>query len=74
MQYYGFDWLATVFNLAGVFLLGSKSRYGFAFCLLGSCGWLVVGFLINSFPLICGSSIFVVLHARGLINWRKKSD
>ena len=74
MQYHGFDWLATVCNLAGVFLLGSRSKYGFVFCLLGSCGWLVVGFLIESFPLIFGSAIFVVLHIRGLINWHRKNE
>lgn len=74
MQYYGFDWLATLCNLAGMYLLGSRSKYGFVFGMLGSSSWLVVGFLINSFPLICGSAIFVVLHLRGLVKWLKQES
>lgn len=72
MQYYGLDWLATVCGLTGMFLLGGKSKYGFVFCMMGSSSWLVVGFLINSFPLIFGSSILVVLQIRGLLNWHKQ--
>lgn len=74
MQYYGFDWLAMVCGLTGMFLLGSRSRYGFVFCMLGSSSWLVVGVLINSFPLIFGSSIFILLQIRGLLNWNRKNE
>lgn len=74
MQYYGFDWLAMACGLTGMFLLGGKSKYGFLFCMMGSSSWLVVGFFINSFPLIFGSSIFVVLQIRGLINWHRQGE
>jgi hypothetical protein len=73
MQYYGFDWLAMFCGLLGMYLLGSRSKYGFIFCMLGSLNWLVVGIFINSFPLIFGSSIFVILQIRGLISWHKKN-
>lgn len=72
MQYYGFDWLATLCGLAGMFLLGNRSKYGFIFCMLGSSSWIVVGFFIGSFPLICGSSIFVILHIRGILKWQRE--
>ena len=29
MQFYGVDWLATLAGLTGVYMLGSKSRYGY---------------------------------------------
>lgn len=73
MQYYGFDWLAMFCGLSGMFLLGSKSKYGLVFCMLGSSSWIAVGFLVNSFPLIFGSSIFIILQIRGLLNWHKQS-
>ena len=73
MQYYGFDWLAMFCGLSGMFLLGSKSKYGFVLCMLGSSSWIAVGFLVNSFPLIFGSSIFIILQIRGLLNWHKQS-
>ena len=74
MQYYGFDWLAMVCNLLGMFLLSSRSRYGFVFCMLGSSSWLVVGVLISNFPLIFGSSIFIVIQIRGLLNWHRRNE
>ncbi len=74
MQYYGFDWLAMFCGLLGMFLLGSRSKYGFVFCMFGSSSWFVVGFLVNSFPLIFGSTIFIILQIRGLLNWQDKSN
>ena len=40
MQYYGFDWLAMVCGLSGMYLLGSKSKYGFVFFMIGSSSWI----------------------------------
>lgn len=74
MQYYGFDWLACVCGLLGMFLLGSRSKYGFVFCMVGSSSWLVVGTFINSFPLVFGSSIFIILQTRGLLSWHRKNE
>ena len=71
-QYYGFDWLAMICGLSGTYLLGSRSKYGFVFCMLGSSAWLAVGFLVNSLPLIVSSFISIALHLRGFLNWRRE--
>ena len=71
MQYFGIDWLATVSGLTGVYLIGSKNRYGFLIMMVASLSWLTVGFMIQSFALIIGSACFFGLHVRGWINWRK---
>jgi hypothetical protein len=63
-----------VCGLSGIYLIGGKNKYGFVFCMIGSSSWAVVGFLAGSFPLICGSSIFIVLYLRGLLNWQRKND
>ena len=71
MGLYGIDWLATVCGLTGVYLIGSKNRYGFLVMMLASLSWMTVGFLIGSLALILGSTVFFGLHFRGWINWRR---
>jgi Nicotinamide mononucleotide transporter len=74
MQFYGIDWLATVCGLTGVYLIGSKNRYGFLIMMMASLSWLTVGLIIGSVPLIFGSAVFFCLHVRGWRNWRKESE
>ena len=73
MQYYGIDWVATVCGLTGVYLIGSKNRYGFLIMMVASLSWLTVGVFIWSLPLMLGSAVFFCLHIRGWINWKKEA-
>ena len=71
MQFYGIDWLATVCGLTGVYLIGSKNKYGFLIMMVASLSWMAVGFMIGSLALIFGSSVFFGLHVRGWLKWRR---
>lgn len=71
MQYYGIDWLATVFGLTGVFLLGNKNKYGFLIFMMASASWITFGVLTGSIAVVIGSSIFLIMHLRGWLAWRK---
>jgi nicotinamide riboside transporter PnuC len=71
MQFYLIDWLATVCGLTGVYLIGSKNRYGFLIMMVASMSWMIVGFMIGSLALIFGSSVFFGLHVRGWLKWRR---
>ncbi|MEO8574694.1 MAG: nicotinamide mononucleotide transporter [Pyrinomonadaceae bacterium] len=71
MQFFGIDWLATVCGLTGVYLIGSKNRYGFLIMMMASLSWMVVGFMISSTALIFGSGVFFGLHVRGWMKWRR---
>jgi len=71
MQYYGIDWLATVCGLTGVYLLGSKNKYGFLVFMLASVSWITFGVLTGSVAVMIGSSIFLIMHLRGWLAWRK---
>jgi nicotinamide riboside transporter PnuC len=73
MQLYGIDWLATICGLAGVYLIGSKNRYGFLIMMVASMSWMTVGFFIESLALILGSGVFFGLHTRGWLKWRRES-
>jgi hypothetical protein len=74
MTYYGIDWLATVCGLTGVYLIGSRNRYGFLIMMVASLSWMTVGFMINSLALIIGSAVFFGLHVRGWINWGRRTE
>jgi nicotinamide riboside transporter PnuC len=71
MQLYGIDWLATICGLTGVYLIGSKNRYGFLVMMVASLSWMAVGFMIGSLALILGSSVFFGLHLRGWLKWQR---
>lgn len=74
MSFYGIDWLATFCGLTGVYLIGSRNRYGFLIMMIASLSWMTVGFMINSLALIIGSVVFFGLHVRGWINWGKRPE
>lgn len=74
MQYYGVDWLATVAGLTGVYLIGSKNKYGFLIMMIASLSWMTVGFMIQSMALILGSAVFFSLHVRGWLRWKKEAQ
>ena len=71
MQYYGIDWLATACGLTGVFLLGNRNKYGFLIFMMASASWISFGFLTQSFAVIIGSSIFLIMHFRGWLKWQR---
>lgn len=70
-QYYGIDWLATACGLLGVYLLGNKNKVGFALFMVASASWVTFGFLTHSVAVVVGSSIFFVMHLRGLVRWTR---
>lgn len=72
LQYYGIDWLATVCGLLGVYLLGNQNKYGFVVFMVASVSWIVFGSITESYAVIIGSTIFLILHARGLYKWVRK--
>jgi hypothetical protein len=74
MHLYGIDWLATICGLTGVYLIGSKNRFGFLIMMVASSSWFTVGAIIGSLPLMLGSVVFFCLHVRGWRNWRRSGE
>lgn len=73
-NFYGIDWLATSCGLLGVYLLGNKNKIGFALFMIASASWVTFGFLSHSIAVVIGSSIFFLMHLRGLIRWTRSVD
>lgn len=73
LQFYGIDWLATVCGLAGVYLLGNKNKTGFVVFMMASASWIIFGIISGSVAVVIGSSIFLLMHLRGLLRWNKEA-
>ncbi len=71
-QYYGIDWMATACGLLGVYLLGNKNKVGFALFMIASASWVTFGFMTHSVAVVLGSSVFFLMHMRGLIRWTRQ--
>ncbi len=74
LQFYGLDWIATICGLAAVYFLGNKNKFGFVLFIVSSLCWISFGVITGSLAVIIGSSIFVILHIRGLWYWRKQTE
>jgi hypothetical protein len=65
------DWVAATLELAGLWLVGSKRRVGFALLILGSCAWLVFVFTEKeAYGLVAVVIPAMFINAR---NWKKWS-
>ncbi|MEZ5427588.1 MAG: hypothetical protein R2747_15065 [Pyrinomonadaceae bacterium] len=71
LQYYGIDWLATVCGLLGVYFLGNKNKIGFVLFMGASTSWITFGVLTGSIAVVIGSSVFLMMHFRGWLSWRR---
>ena len=68
-KYFGMDWLAMIFTFGSIYLLGNKSRWGFASMMAGNIFWVILGFLTSSIAMVIANAIFFAMNARGWIKW-----
>lgn len=68
-KYYGMDTLAMALSLLAVYLLGNKNKWGFIYFIASNSLWLWVGFMMDSFGIIAGNLVFLVLNTRGYLRW-----
>jgi len=70
-QYYGFDWLALIIGVVGIWKLGSKKRSGFLFYMAAAASGFVFAILADSVAYIIVNTITFVLQLRGYLKWRR---
>lgn len=69
LQYYGFDWIAAIFTIFGLYSLGNKQRNGFLYNIIAITSGTVVCIMINSIPFVLMNVIVLILNIRGYIKW-----
>lgn len=68
-KYYCIDWIALVLNAAAIHRLGKKRKAGFALGVVANLTWIAFGLLAHSVATVVACTIFVVLNAKGWLNW-----
>jgi hypothetical protein len=68
-RYLGFDLVAAGCGLAGMYLLGSRSRAGFLLCALASAFGIGFAALAGSLPLLLMNTILSFVNIWGFLNW-----
>ena len=63
-------WIAAVFELSGIYLLGVKRRIGFILNMIAGSMWITYSFMSGSaygLVMICG--VALILNTKGFIKW-----
>ena len=68
-QYFGVDWLAMCLTFSAIYLLGNKSRYGFAVMMLGNLCWAAIGVWAQSYAMLLANVGFFAMNVRGFAKW-----
>lgn len=66
------DWLASVSELVGGWMVGSRSRYGFLVNLVGNILWIAVALTTEVKGLILVSVAMGVVNARNFLLWGRQ--
>jgi hypothetical protein len=70
MEWLGF--IAAVFELIAIFLLGKKIRIGWLIAIGGSISWIVYSLLTcSAFGLLVVCSFAFFLNIKGFLNWKQ---
>lgn len=67
--YYGLDWLALIFGMVGMYLIGEKVRWGFVLNFVACCAGFYVAFISLQFGYVFYNFVLVFLMVRGFQNW-----
>lgn len=69
----GFDYAAGILELIALFIIGNKSRWGFAIMFMASCLWLSYVFTEgHCLGLLVVVPIAMAIHVRNFIKWSRK--
>jgi hypothetical protein len=71
-RYYSVDLLAMILTFIGLYLIGSKKKFGFVVASIGNALWVVLGIIVQSSGLIFANIVIVILYIRGFLRWKKQ--
>jgi len=68
-HYLGLDWLAMALTFTAIYLLGNKSRIGFAVMMVGNLCWAAIGLWAHSYAMVLANLGFFSMNVRGYLKW-----
>ena len=68
-------WIAAVFELSGIYLLGVKKRIGFILNMIAGSMWITYSFMTGSaYGLVLICSVALILNTKGFRGWGKSKE
>ena len=68
-------WIAAVFELTGIYLLGKHKRLGFILNIISGIIWISYSLISGSaYGLVMICSVAFILNIKGFINWGNKNE
>ncbi len=66
------DYVAGIFDISGVWVIGNKNKYGFLLTMLGNILWVAVAFKTGVFGLLIVVVPAIFVNIRNFIKWSKR--
>ena len=70
-NFYGTDWLAMLFTMLQLHLLGCKKLNGFKFGIIGNFFWMIFAIQVGSIANMLANCIFMCINLKGLHAWQR---
>jgi hypothetical protein len=71
LNYYGFDYLAAICAIIGIFFIGNKKRIGFILYMIAPVSGIGFAILAKSPPIIATNIIMFFMNLRGFLLWKQ---
>jgi hypothetical protein len=68
-----FDWAGNALICLGLWYMGARKWWAFAFSLVGESVWVLYSFQHRLWSLAFICAVFAVLALRNLVKWRKET-
>lgn len=66
------DWLAGLFELLGLYVVGNKNKFGFLFNICGNVLWIYVAFEYQVYGLLLVVIPALFINFRNYLKWSRK--
>lgn len=67
----GWSYLPVVVGVAGTYVSGKKSKWGWMLGFIAQILWILYSVAINQWGLVVSSAIYGVVYAKNFFAWRK---
>lgn len=66
------DWVAALFEISGLWIIGNKKKFGFLLLTGCSISWIILGLMNHLYGLSVAALVCFVIHVRNYIRWCKE--
>ena len=69
-KFYGADWLAMLFTMLQLHLLGCKKLNGFKYGIISNFFWMIFAIQVGSLANVLANCIFLCINLKGFRSWK----